>query len=65
MSRWREVLKSSRTAEEIKIGIGTCFKKTEVKKMEVRGRNLVTGLPKTVEVTSEETEEALKEALEA
>ena len=30
--------------------------------MEVRGRNLVTGLPKTVSITSEETEEALKEA---
>ncbi len=30
--------------------------------MNVRGRNLVTGLPKTVEVTSEETEEALREA---
>ena len=30
--------------------------------MDVRGRNLVTGLPKTVEVTSEETEEALREA---
>ncbi len=30
--------------------------------MEVRGRNLVTGLPKTVTVTSSETEEALREA---
>ena len=30
--------------------------------MDVRGRNLVTGLPKTVQVSSEETEEALKEA---
>ena len=29
--------------------------------MEVRGRNLVTGLPKTIEVTSEETEEALSD----
>ena len=30
--------------------------------MEVRGRNLVTGLPKTIKVSSEETEEALKES---
>ena len=30
--------------------------------MDVRGRNLVTGLPKTVQVSSEETEEALREA---
>ena len=50
-----------RTAEDIKIGIGTCYSKTESQKMEVRGRNLVTGLPKTVEVTSDETEEALRE----
>ena len=56
------LLVGERTAEEIKIGIGTCFKKTEVKKMEVRGRNLVTGLPKIIEVTSEEVEEALREA---
>ena len=36
--------------------------RTEVDYMDVRGRNLVTGLPKTVKVSSEETEEALKEA---
>ena len=51
-----------RTAEEIKIQIGSAFKRPEVKTMDVRGRNLVTGLPKTITVTSEETEEALKEA---
>ena len=62
MRKKHNILVGERTAEEIKIGIGTCFKKTEVKKMEVRGRNLVTGLPKIIEVTSEEVEEALREA---
>ena len=62
MRKKHNLLVGERSAEESKIGIGTCFKKTEVKKMEVRGRNLVTGLPKIIEVTSEEVEEALREA---
>ena len=56
------VMIGERTAEDIKIKIGSAYPRPEVAKMNVRGRNLVTGLPKTVEVTSEETEEALKEA---
>ena len=56
------VMIGERTAEDIKIKIGSAYPRPEVVKMNVRGRNLVTGLPKTVEVTSEETEEALKEA---
>ena len=61
MRKKHNLLIGDRTAEEIKIGIGTCFNKSDNKKMEVRGRNLVTGLPKTVTVTSTETEEALRE----
>ena len=53
--------KDSKKAEDIKIKIGSAYKRPEPDYMEVRGRNLVTGLPKTVTVTSEETEEALKE----
>ena len=49
------------TAEDLKIKIGSAYKRPEVDYMDVRGRNLVTGLPKTVKVSSEETEEALKE----
>ena len=49
------------TAEEIKITIGTAFEKPEPKVMEVKGRDLVTGLPKTIRVTSEDTRDALKE----
>lgn len=61
MRKKHNLLIGDRTAEEIKINIGTCFKRAESKSMEVRGRNLVTGLPKTITVTSEETEEALRE----
>jgi len=62
MRKKHNLLIGERTAEEIKIQIGTVFKRPEVQTMEVRGRNLVTGLPKTIVVTSEETEEALKES---
>lgn len=50
-----------RTAEEIKIRIGSAYPLDEELTMEVRGRDLVTGLPKTVTVTSEEVREALSE----
>ena len=49
------------TAEDIKIKIGSAYRRPETVAMDVRGRNLVTGLPKTISVTSEETEEALRE----
>ena len=55
------LLIGERTAEDIKIKIGTTYPLVEDEVMEVRGRNLVTGLPKTVKVTSSETEEALRE----
>ena len=51
------------TAEEIKITIGTAFEKPDKVTMDVNGRDLVTGLPKTVKVSSEDTREALKEEL--
>ncbi len=50
-----------RTAEEIKIRIGSAYPLDEELTMEVRGRDLVAGLPKTVTVTSEEIREALSE----
>ncbi len=55
------LLIGERTAEDIKIRIGTTYPLMEEESVEVRGRNLVTGLPKTVSVTSSETEEALRE----
>ena len=62
MRKKHNLLIGERTAEDIKINIGTCFPLPEPETMDVRGRNLVTGLPKTISVSSEETEEALKEA---
>ena len=62
MRKKHNLLIGERTAEDIKIKIGTTYPLVEEETMEVRGRNLVTGLPKTVTVTSSETEEALREA---
>lgn len=56
-----------RTAEEIKIKIGTAYVTDENrhKTMDVKGRDLVSGLPKTIKITSEQTWEALQEPVEA
>ena len=62
MRKKHNLLIGERTAEDLKIKIGSCYKRAEVDYMDVRGRNLVTGLPKTIKVSSEETEEALKES---
>lgn len=62
MRKKHNLLIGERTAEDIKIQIGSAFPRPEVQTVDVRGRNLVTGLPKTITVTSEETEEALKDA---
>ncbi len=61
MRKKHNLLIGERTAEEIKVKIGTAYKRPEILQMDVRGRNLITGLPKTITVTSEETEEALRE----
>jgi len=52
-----------RTAEEIKMNIGTAYPRQELARMECRGRDLVTGLPKSIEVISKEIMEALDEPL--
>lgn len=62
MRKKHNLLIGERTAEDIKIKVGSCYPQAEVSSIDVRGRNLVTGLPKTVTVTSEETEEALRES---
>ncbi len=59
MRQKHNLLIGERTAEDIKIKIGSVYRRPESVSMDVRGRNLVTGLPKTISVTSEETEEAL------
>jgi rod shape-determining protein MreB len=54
-----------RTAEEIKIKIGSSYKLEQELAMEIRGRDLINGLPKTVKITSEEIREALSEPVGA
>ena len=61
MRKKHNLLIGERTAEDIKIRIGSAFPRPEIESVDVRGRNLVTGLPKTITVTSQETEEALKD----
>lgn len=58
-----KLLIGERTAEDIKIQIGTVYKGNKKGKMEVRGRDLVTGLPHSITITSEEVEEALKKSV--
>ena len=58
-----KLLIGDRTAEEIKLNIGTVFPKDKKEKMDVRGRDLVTGLPHTITITSDEVEEALRESV--
>lgn len=59
------LLIGEQTAEELKINIGTAHPGARRETMAIRGRDLVTGLPKTVEVTSAETLEAMREPIEA
>ena len=59
--RKHNILIGERTAEELKIAIGCAYKRDDEISMEVRGRNLITGLPATITVHSEEMLEALEE----
>ncbi|MEG0360545.1 MAG: rod shape-determining protein MreB, partial [Longicatena sp.] len=59
-----KLLIGDRTAEEIKINIGTAYGADSDKIMDVRGRDLVTGLPHTITLSARETEEALHECCE-
>jgi rod shape-determining protein MreB len=65
MRKKHNVMIGERTAEELKINVGTAFPRESQVKMEVRGRNLISGLPKTMEVTSDEMLEALAEPVSA
>jgi len=65
MRKKHNIMIGERTAEEIKIKIGTVFPRQEEVYMDVRGRNLVSGLPKTIQVSSSEIMEALEEPVSA
>ncbi|MFD2213036.1 MULTISPECIES: rod-share determining protein MreBH [Bacillaceae] len=57
------LLIGERTAEQMKMEIGYALIKHEKETMEIRGRDLVTGLPKTISVSSNEMQDAMKESL--
>ena len=59
-----KLLIGEKTAEEIKIEIGTVFSGNEKKKTKVRGRDIISGLPNSIEISSKELEEALKPSVQ-
>ncbi len=63
MKKTYNLMIGERTAEEIKVKLGSAYPMEQEVTMEVRGRDLVAGLPKTVTVSSEEVREALSEPI--
>ena len=58
-----KLLIGERTSEAIKMTIGTVFPGGRQESMEIRGRDMVTGLPRTIEIHSDEIEQALRESV--
>ena len=65
VKRRYNLLIGERTAELIKITIGTAYPTADIRSMEVKGRDLVGGVPKTLEIKSDEVLEALQEPINA
>jgi rod shape-determining protein MreB len=65
MKKAHNLLIGERTAEEVKITIGTAAPGLRELEMDVRGRDLMSGLPKNVRITSRETADALEELVTA
>lgn len=63
LKRAYNLMVGERTAEEIKIRIGSAYPQGKEASMEVKGRDLVAGLPKTVKITSQEIREAMLDPL--
>ena len=63
MKRVYNLMIGERTAEEIKIKIGSAYPLEQETSMEVKGRDLVAGLPKTLTITSQEVREAIQEPI--
>ena len=64
IKRKYNLLIGERTAEQIKIGIGSAFPLDEPLTMEIKGRNLIEGIPKTLIINDEEIREALSECVD-
>jgi len=65
VKRKHNLLIGERTAELVKINIGTAYPTEEIRSMEIKGRDLVKGVPKTLEIKSDEVREALMEPVTA
>ncbi len=65
MKRAYNLLVGERTGEEIKLRIGSAYALDEEMTLEVKGRDSVAGLPKTIQVTSQEIREALNDTVNA
>ncbi|HNY84902.1 MAG TPA: rod shape-determining protein [Candidatus Hydrogenedentes bacterium] len=65
LKRTYNMMVGERTAEDIKIAIGSAFPLKEELEMQVKGRDQVMGLPKVITITSEEIREALQEPVSA
>ena len=63
MKRAYNLMIGERTAEEIKLRIGSAYPQGKETTMEVKGRDMVAGLPKTITITSQEVREAMLEPL--
>lgn len=63
MRKKHNIMIGERTSEEMKINIGTAYPRVQEVAMDVRGRNLISGLPKTITVSSSEMLEALSETI--
>ena len=59
-----KLLIGEKTAEKIKIEIGTAKSENKKEKLEIKGRDLIGGLPKSITISSEEIEQALKDSVE-
>jgi len=64
IKRKYNLLVGERTAELIKITIGNAYPHGEVQSMSIKGRDLVSGIPKTIEVNSDEIREAIQEQID-
>ena len=65
VKRTYNLMIGERTAEEVKINLGSAYPTNDGEAMEIRGRDLVTGLPKTLKITAEEVRKALGEPVAA
>ncbi len=65
IKRKHNLLIGERTAELIKITIGTAFPEKDIKTVDVKGRDMITGIPKTIEISSVEITEAIQEPINA